>query len=239
MLRRSKKKDMGSPPWMVTFSDMMTLLLVFFVLLYSLSVLDQEKFRKFMASFQGIGILEHNDQPLEKDKEFDYPVPSNGFDYWEERERTIQEIFDTVQNYIMVNGLDIDIEIRMSDRGVVLEIKDEILFESGKAQLKPEAVQVLSKLSGLLNQLPYTISVEGHTDNRPINTSQFPSNWELSTGRAVSVVRFLAERQGVDPQKFLAVGYGEYHPRAPNDTPENMAKNRRVLIVINAKDPYS
>jgi chemotaxis protein MotB len=230
---------MGAPPWMVTFSDMVTLLLVFFVLLYSLSILDQEKFRQFMASFHGIGILERSDQPLEKDKDFDYPVSDNGPNYWEERERTIQEIFDTVQSYIMVNGLDIDIEIRMSDRGVVLEIKDEILFESGKAQLKPEAVQVLSKLSGLLNQLPYTISVEGHTDNRPINTSQFPSNWELSTGRAVSVVRFLAERQGVDPQKFLAVGYGEYHPRAPNDTPENMAKNRRVLIVINAKDPYS
>lgn len=235
-----RKQEEGSPEWMTTFSDLMTLLLVFFVLLYSFSVIDIVKFRRFMASFQGVGILDLGDKPLEKDKEHDFDVPVDSPKHFNDMSRLdpLAEIYIAVQEYIEENDLDAEITVHYSERGVALEIKDKILFASGKAYLKPEARKLLKELSGLFKEVPYTISVEGHTDNRPIHNAQFPSNWELSTARAVTVVRYLTEKLGLDPKKFCAVGYGEYHPVVPNNSLENMARNRRVVIVINSRDPY-
>jgi chemotaxis protein MotB len=240
MLPRKKKQEEGSPQWMTTFSDLMTLLLVFFVLLYSFSVIDVEKFQRFMASFQGAGILDRGTEPLKKDKEKDFDVPSDVQQKINEISKLnpLAEIYFAVQEYISDNNLETDISVKFNENGVALEIKDKILFESAKAELKLEALKILRELAGLFNNIPYTISVEGHTDNRPIHSAKFSSNWELSAARALSVVRFLTDRIGLDPHKFCAVGYGEYHPVAPNDSPSNMAKNRRVVIVINSRNPY-
>ncbi len=237
---KSKKQEEGSPQWMTTFSDLMTLLLVFFVLLYSFSVIDVEKFQRFMASFQGSGILDSGAEPLKKNKDKDFDVPADVQQKMSDLSKLnpLAEIYIAVQEYISDNNLDKEISVKFSERGVALEIKNKILFNSAKAELKPEALKILRELAGLFENIPYTISVEGHTDNRPINSAKFPSNWELSSARALSVVRFLAERIGLDPHKFCAVGYGEYHPVAPNDTAINMAKNRRVVIVINSRNPY-
>lgn len=243
MFKKRKKDKKDEPSWLLTFSDLMTLLLVFFVLLYSLSVIDKVKFQRFMASFQGVGILERGDKPLEEDKQHDFDIgaediPIEAQDIDKQALMLLQETLEKVQDYIEENDLDINVEIRYKDRGIVLEIKDEILFESGKAELKPEAYIILKKLSGLLQTMPNTILVEGHTDNRPIHSSIFPSNWELSTARSLAVVRHMSERLDLAPERFAAVGFGEYRPVVPNDSAQNMARNRRVMIVINAEDVY-
>ncbi|MGI6452780.1 MAG: OmpA family protein [Syntrophomonadaceae bacterium] len=236
MFKKKKKKE--DPGWMMTFSDMMTLLLVFFVLLYSFSVVDIVKFQRFLASFQGVGILERGPEAMEQDKEKDFEIPLEAEADLSNSE-ALYETYLIVEEYIRENNMEMEVSVRLDERGVVLEIKDEILFASGQADLKPDALVVLQSLSGLLRYIPNTISVEGHTDNRPIHNARFPSNWELSTARALAVVRYLSENLGLSPDRFCAVGYGEYRPVAKNDSAENMARNRRVNIVINAENPPS
>lgn len=224
---------------MITYSDLMTQLVVFFVLIFSFSVLNVQKFQRFLASFQGMGVLDGGVAILEQGE----PSPNTGQNPMAmplENEaltlaREMMETYQSVQNFLAQNGLEDTVELRYEEGGVALDIKERILFDSGKADLKPEAMQVLDKLAGLLSQLPNTIKVEGHTDNRPINTPEFPSNWELSAARAIRVVRYFIERHRMDPARFTAVGYGEYRPLVPNDSPEHMAQNRRVVILIGSK----
>jgi chemotaxis protein MotB len=106
------------------------------------------------------------------------------------------------------------------------------MFDSGKADIYPEAKEVIKNIAALLVDEPNRIAIEGHTDNTPINTPEFPSNWELSTKRATNVLKYLLEELKFDPKRLTAAGYGEWHPVAPNDTPENKAKNRRVDLIV-------
>ena len=127
------------------------------------------------------------------------------------------------------------ISISNEEEGLVLRFQDSSLFDQGSATLKPQSYNVLKYVGGILKSKNFKdkfVSVEGHTDNVPINTSTHQSNWELSGNRASNVVRYLIENQGIDPKRLSTAGYGEYHPVAPNDTPANMAKNRRVDIMI-------
>ncbi len=250
MLRRGRKKDdseQGSPHWMTTFSDMMTLLLVFFVMLYSLSVIDEQKLHDFLVSFRGAGILDRGDKPMEEIEPPQETVPNTEISPPEDleveqmipQENTLPEVYLMVKKYISENGLEDMVEVSYERRGVALEIKEHVLFASGKADLRQRAKELLDPLAGLLEQIENRISVEGHTDNRPIQTVEFPTNWELSTARSCRVIRYFVDNHGLDPKKFAAVGFGEYHPVAPNNSQANMARNRRVIIVINARDPYA
>ncbi|NLN06526.1 MAG: OmpA family protein [Firmicutes bacterium] len=216
----------GAPEWMVTYGDMVTLLLCFFVLLYSYSVIDIQKFQQIFASIQLTflgqeGILEQTPDP-NPDVTPVEPDP----------EDNINLTYAAVKEYLRQQGLEDTISARLEDRGVILEIRDNILFDSGKADIKPEAAEVLRKVAGIIRSVPNQIIVEGHTDNVPINTPRYPSNWELSVDRAVRVVRFLIANYHIAPERFLATGYGEYHPVADNSTVEGRARNRRVNIVI-------
>ena len=127
-------------------------------------------------------------------------------------------------------------EIIETEQGVAIQVKESILFETSKSTLREDSKEVLSSIAELLSSIDNTIVVEGHTDNRPISTAEFPSNWELSVDRAVNVVKYFVENTGIDPKRLSATGYGEHHPVVPNDTEENMAKNRRVNILIIADD---
>jgi chemotaxis protein MotB len=255
---RKKKDEEGAPAWMVTYSDLVTLVLVFFVLLYSFSIIDIIKFQQFVASFQGAGILHMGSQPLESPPEpetqdnilqdktvqdiQEKSEQDESLDMGEIQEvieeNPLVEVYITVTNYIKEHDLQEVVEVRFEKRGIALEIKDRILFDSARAELKPNAKEVLKKLAPLLRELPYMTSVEGHTDDRPINTPQFPSNWELSVARALSVVRYFIDDLNLEPERFAIVGLGEYHPIVANDSPENWQLNRRVIIVINAEDPF-
>jgi len=124
------------------------------------------------------------------------------------------------------------VSMEINERGLVIHIVESSLFESGQAVLKPEALSVLDKIAAEIKDLPNQVRVEGHTDDRPIATTRFPSNWELSSARATSVVRYLIGRYAFSPEKLSALGFGEYRPIAPNTSEENRAKNRRVDIVV-------
>ena len=130
-----------------------------------------------------------------------------------------------------------DFSLSMQDRGLVLTVQDKVLFDSGKAELKDSSVQILSKIANILQEKVTTheVLVEGHTDNVPIHVSGWKSNWELSTGRATEVVHFFIDTGGLDPVRFAAVGYGEFHPLASNDEAAGRKINRRVEIVISPK----
>lgn len=249
--KREKKGEMGAGEWLLTYSDMITLVLVFFVLLYSFSNLDVQKFRAFVTSFQGVGVLSFGPSAMQelapqRGTQIETKGPEIGPEEMQqllEAERILQvkatQVYEEVQSFLKEMGLEKEVGVRLEERGVALDIKERVLFDTGKADLKPEAINVLNKLTTLFTRLPYNITIEGHTDSRPINTLEFPSNWELSSARAARVVRYFTEQRGLDPKRFAAVGFGEFRPVAPNTSAENMAQNRRVVMAIHVKDIYA
>lgn len=228
---------------MITYSDMVTLLLTFFVLLYSMSAIDISRFQKIMNSIQlsflgYTGVLERTTE-LDDIEDMDNLRPGDLEEsvtaeelVMLEKMRQAEEIVEKVQEFLQEAALEAGAEVRIEERGVVMELPDRIFFEIGQADLKPEALSVLEKLADLFRGLDNRVIVEGHTCDLPIRTERFPSNWELSVGRSVAVTRYLVDRQGLAPERFIATGYGEYQPLVPNDSPTNRAKNRRVTVVI-------
>lgn len=247
MKRKRKNKEesnLGAPAWMTTFSDLMTLLLTFFILLYSMSTVDTVKFKDIAYSLQSIllgegktTIFENESYPDDIPIEDLKPAKSNEIEAESDISDPIIMLYDKVKGFIESEGLEAEVSVSASEKGVFVNIQDVILFEPGKAELKVRGKKVIDKIQKIIKQFPNEIVVEGHTDNVPIHTSRYPSNWELSVDRAVTVVRYLSETKNIDPTRLSAVGYGEYKPVAPNDTRENKQLNRRVsiLIVINEK----
>ncbi|MBS3898534.1 MAG: OmpA family protein [Dethiobacter sp.] len=226
--KRERHQATGAPEWMTIYGDMVTLLLAFFVLLYSFSVLDVQKFQQIMSSIQISFLGEQGIMELS-------PDPSSGEMIELTVDHNFQDVLVTyqeVKEQLRQEGLEGMIKTRIEERGVVLEIQDQILFDSGRAEIRQEAQVLLQKVARIIAEMPNQIIVEGHTDNVPINTAQFPSNWELSVTRAVRVVRFFSEEQKLPARRFIASGYGEYQPLATNLTVAGRAQNRRVNIII-------
>lgn len=227
----------GAPPWMTTYSDLMSLLLTFFILLYSMSTIDAQKFRNITYSLQealsGLGgqsILEGEVSnellPIEETTS----ISENTIGELIPKE--ILDMYEKVSDYLAENKLDANVTVRMNTQGVFVNIKEAILFGSGSAELKESGLELLMQLEGLINDFDNDIVIEGHTDNIVSKTILYPSNWELSTARAVSVVRYLSEVEMINPSRLSARGYGEYSPIASNDTAQNRAINRRVNMFI-------
>lgn len=215
---------------MTTYGDMITLVLVFFVLLFSLSNLDDKKFELAMLSLQGsLGIMEGGRTLEEGDFVETGEVGMLLISAEEQREFEFLE--ESVQDIIDENQLS-GVRVDMDERGLTIRFVEGVLFDSGRASIKPEAEKVLDTLIPTLKQSHRHIRVEGHTDNLPIKTVEFPSNWELSTARAVNVIKYIIEKHNFSPYIMSAAGYGEYRPIAPNDTDQRRALNRRVDIVI-------
>ena len=138
-----------------------------------------------------------------------------------------------LEEYIRENNLDAELSTEMREEGLMIRIKEHALFPSGSADLVPESQRIGPLVAGLLAQVPERVLVSGHTDNDPISNEQFPSNWELSSVRAMTFMKYLLSiNSNLNPARFSAIGYGEYRPIAPNDTPENKQQNRRVEILI-------
>jgi chemotaxis protein MotB len=212
--------------WIMTYADMMSLLLTFFILIVSFSSLQEAKFKQAAQSLQeAFGILEHPESMIE----FRNPI------YPKVREESIEdEVYyemREIEQVILENGLDQDVQVQVQDDGVLFRIQAPFLFASGQADLKAESRQILQELTVLFRKFPYRIRIEGHTDSIPINSARFPSNWELSAARAVTVARYF---QGLNlpPERIAATGYGEYHPIADNATAAGREKNRRVEIFL-------
>lgn len=233
--KKPQEQKAGLPEWLATYGDLVTLLMCFFVLLFAFSSIDAQKFEAVMQSFQGSAGILSGGKTLT-----DGPLVFNGMPEAQttespEESQKLQELKEKVEEYLEQNNLQANVLVELDARGLLLRFKDNVLFDSGKADLKPDALKILGFLGTVLNTPEFAeryIRVEGHTDNVPINTIRFPSNWELSTGRASSVIRYYIENTQFKPDRFTASGYGEYYPVANNDTPEGRALNRRVDIVI-------
>jgi chemotaxis protein MotB len=132
----------------------------------------------------------------------------------------------------MQSGVNDEISVGMKKEGLVITLSGSMLFESGKTEIRPESTDVLNRLGSIIEPAPGKIRIEGHTDNIPVSTPDIPSNWELSTDRASSVLRYFTETLGMPAERFEIAGYGEFRPVAPNDSRENRAKNRRVEIIL-------
>lgn len=218
-------EEPSAPFWMATFSDMATLLLTFFVLIVSMSEVEVKKFKDALSQFQGrTGVLR-----------YDALTPTVGTinKAGEENDRKRAEKFEEVLKYLEENNLEDKVQVNLTREGLHVSITDSVMFVAGRADLLPVSQKILQLVSKVLDDGVHAVRVEGHTDDRPIRTGRFPSNWELSAGRAGSVVRYLLELETAhDPAIYTAVGYGEYHPVASNDTPEGRASNRRVEILF-------
>lgn len=239
--RARSSQSSGAPKWMVTYSDMVTLILVFFILLFSMSQIDLAKFEAISESFRNRNILDFNssavpmDQPTESTNEFDKPEQLPGFtdeDREVEEEDSLDILLADVEKFLDANDLNDVITANRTERGVVLVLQESILFDPGEAEIIESGKPFLEKIGILLLELPNSVKVEGHTDSKPMSSFRFPSNWELSGARASSVIRYLLDEYDFNMSRFSLAGFGETKPVVPNDSPENMKKNRRVEIII-------
>ncbi|WNS74628.1 flagellar motor protein MotS [Bacillus sp. DTU_2020_1000418_1_SI_GHA_SEK_038] len=235
--RRPPNARKGAPAWMVTFSDLVTLILVFFILLFSMSQIDMIKFKAITESFReqffdfypSVVPLDNpsaldTSMPVVNDKEKDKDA--------DVADQSLENLLIEVQSFLDKNGLDDVVLANRTERGVVLVLQEKVLFAPGQADVIGNAYPFLDKVGELLIKLPNLVKVEGHTDDRPMNSFRYPSNWELSAARASSVINYLIENHQLDSSRFIAVGYSDTRPIVSNDTPENRQKNRRVEIVI-------
>ena len=232
--RRPLPHVSGAPGWMVTYGDMVTLLLTFFVMLFAFSSLNVERFRNIIAAYQGaVGLLDGGTTVTESE-----PLASGDSPNAELIVRNPLEADETVDVLRALAQLREEAELAdaftvdVTERGIVIHFTDRVLFDLGRAELRPDAERVLRGVFDVLASWPHHIRVEGHTDNLPIETVQFPSNWELSTARAARVVRFVVEEGKIPPERLSAAGYGEYRPIADNGTAAGRARNRRVDVVL-------
>lgn len=227
--KRSDDNNEGSPAWMTTFGDMMTLLLVFFVLLYSFSVMDLEKFRGFISSLKNqLGVLDGGKTLTDENLQ----ARGSEGERFNPAQQNFSKIMGEMQEYIAREGLQDKVKLEITQRGLVVTLTGEVLYDIGETRIKSPGREVLDKLFGMIKDIPNNVKVEGHTDNWPINNDKFPSNWELSTTRATNVIRYFIDNYQINPSRLSAAGYSEYRPLYPNNSAKNRARNRRIEVVI-------
>lgn len=212
--------------WQVVYTGFILILLCFFIMLTSFASLENSKITQFAKSFSRAVSVFSGGAAIEK-----------GETMFQSRAMVVHKedpmalLFEQVKSLGRENGLS-DIHIEKSRRGVVMTLADRMLFESGDAVLTASASKVLDKVIGVLKAVPVEIEIVGHTDDRPIQTEKYPSNWELSTARAINVLRYLVLKGGMKAERISAVGQSQYHPRVPNNSSLNRGINRRVEIII-------
>ena len=220
-----KLETAGMMRWLLTYADMITLLLALFIILFSISTINRVKFQALVNQVSG-GF----------DNDWAINQPPNGGTNGNQAlnaSSNIPAIQKQLEKYIQQNHLEKSVQTRLDHRGLVITLlSDKSYYDSGSAQLRPETKVILDRIDKFIAKNSYMIRVEGNTDNVPISTGEYPTNWELSTARATNVVRYLVEKDGLDPSRISAAGYGEYHPRTQNATDTSRQQNRRVDIVI-------
>ncbi|RKY53073.1 MAG: hypothetical protein DRP92_04290 [Candidatus Neomarinimicrobiota bacterium] len=229
-MARKRKEDIekpSSPHWMTTYSDMVTLLLTFFVLLVSFSTIDKVMFDRAMLSVRGaLGVLRRNVSMLSSPT-----VPKESM-LDQRRRAALYRNINAMKELAKAMGYEKDISVEMTTTGFLIRMGSRVLFDLGSADLKPEAYPILQLVGEVLKEDVAEVVVCGHTDNLPIRSGKYPSNWELSTARALSVVKYLINKVGVPPEILVAAGYSEYRPLVPNTSEENRQKNRRVEFLV-------
>jgi len=231
--KRRKKEDTsssGGGGWITTFSDLMSLLLTFFILLYSMSSVSLEKFQEASQSIQSA--LNGGASVIEGSTVEDIETEIETETIEEIIDPELIEMYNEVVAFLETNEMTAQASVEYDKDGIYVNIQESILFGSGSAIIADSGKNTLNNLGELIEQFENDVVIEGYTDNVPMYNADFSSNWELSTGRALSVLRYLSEERNIIPTRLSAKGYGEYHPSVSNDSESNRAKNRRVNIVI-------
>ena len=245
--KRQEEEHEKLERWLVSYADFITLLFAFFVTMYSISRVDEKKMGSVVESLQRAlgstaawqegkkqetGVFEVSDKPLDV-----AIIPVNadkgqGKDDFEKLAAEIKKNIREGQKNDNGEGDLQQVKFIVDKRGLVLRFSERFFFDSGEASVRPEVIPMLNSIAKTLEKIPNHIRIEGHTDSVPINTPRFPSNWELSTSRATSIVHFALTHYHFEPTRLSAAGYGEFRPIASNKTPEGRSQNRRVDIVI-------
>ncbi|MCL2046239.1 MAG: OmpA family protein [Oscillospiraceae bacterium] len=231
--------------WMDTYGDLVTLLLTFFVLLFSMSNIDAAKWKALVGSFTGISPI--GVDPISVEVAIENPVPRVGVrtdnkDGSSENQGTanleeLREMHALMALFIEDGGLDAEIILEEDQYLVRVIFEEQVFFDTADATVRPASYVTLDAVIEMLKTVEHLYSyviVEGHADSRPIRTAQYPSNWHISAYRAVNVLGYIYGVGELDESRLAAVGYGDKHPVVPNDSPENMAKNRRVEFIVEA-----
>lgn len=227
MARKKKDGAGGEDPnfWMGTFSDLLNLLLTFFVLLFSMKSMDKGKLDEALGYFRGGGI-----GPLELGERRSVITPPKVLN--ELAPVTGDLSPEQIRKLLQQREIKKNVDISEDDRGVVVTLSSGLLFDSGEARVQPEARDVLNEVANLVANTSRQVSIEGHTDDLPLVGGRYRSNWELSLARAVDVLNYLLEDPTLNPARFSVAGYADTRPLAPNDSEENRSKNRRVEIIL-------
>lgn len=227
--RHQKKHDEHiDESWLIPYADLLTLLLAMFIILFASSTLDVQKYNamrdSLRAAFHGgtIGIMEHAPELIETETPW--------------MQQNLMDLEKQLNEYIRDNNLNMVLSTTLDEYSLTLTIRDSVLFDSGSAVVKSEFIYVINEISYIIEEFPtYNIVVSGHTDNVPIHTSEFRSNWDLSSVRALNFMNLLLQNDNVKQERFSMAGYGEYRPVASNDTAEGRAQNRRVEVTFRVK----
>jgi chemotaxis protein MotB len=230
--------------WLIPYADLLTLLLALFIILFASSQVDSKKYDQIMKSLNsaftgGTGPFEvATSIPVLKDpatdtKKEDHKEETVSQQQMEQERKDLEELKQKLDGYIKENGLDSQLETKLTPDMLMITIRDHALFTSGSASVKPEAQKLAGAISDMLSQYPtYSIEVAGHTDNVPITRGEFETNWDLSAKRSINFMKYLLVNDKVGPGRFRSIGYGEYRPIETNDTVDGRSKNRRVEVNI-------
>lgn len=226
--KRSKEQKLetaGMMRWLLTYADMITLMLALFIILFAMSTISRVKVQEFAklvsAGFDNSWTV---NQP-----------PSGGTSGTKSQQSSssVPQIEKQLQKFVAQKQLQSRVQVHLDHRGLVVTLlSDKSFYNSGSARLRPETKKILDQIAKFLNKNRNLIRVEGNTDNVPIRTAKYPTNWNLSAARAVNVVRYLVANDHVEPTRLSAAGNGKYHPRTDNSTPQGRQENRRVDIVL-------
>lgn len=217
----------SAPFWMATFSDMATILLTFFVMIVAMSEVEVKKFKEALSYFQGSSGILMNEAVA--------PSPQTTMTSTRQQSASYEDVmrYEEVLRYLEENELSDRVEVNLTDRGLQVIMTDSVMFSSGDANLTESSKTILALVSQVLQHGVQSVVVEGHTDDRPISTNVFPSNWELSAARSSAVVRYLSRLNNTSSNEdYVAIGYGEHRPVSDNSTPAGRARNRRVEILF-------
>ncbi|HML36687.1 MAG TPA: flagellar motor protein MotB [Bacillota bacterium] len=228
MKKRVEHEKDNSDRWLLTYSDLITLLMIFFVVMYAISSVDAQKYQVLSESF---GEVFNGSSGQASSAGIQVSVsPTDG--KTEKVDPALVAAADKIMELIKEKNLQDKVSVSIEERGVVVGLMNTVLFDPGSAQIKPDAVPTLVAIGQIANGVHNYIRVEGNTDDVPQNSAQFPSNWDLASGRSNEVLKLMIGQSGIDPNKISSVSYGEYRPSLPNDSMENRSKNRKVDIVI-------
>ncbi|MGA2373423.1 MAG: flagellar motor protein MotB [Candidatus Korobacteraceae bacterium] len=248
--RRRSTAEVNHERWLVSYADFVTLLFAFFVVLYASAQIDKQRASRLSdainSAFQQLGIFERDGhKPGEIDPRISLPSAVNGaqdLSRWapagqeklgaDQKKQDFNAIRSELEKALAAEIARNEVALHMEADGLVVSLREAGFFDSGSATIKPGAEAAFARVANILREHYCAVRIEGHTDNVPIHTSQFASNWELSTTRSTSLVKALVEQYGVPAERLSAAGYAEFHPAASNDTAKGRQLNRRVDVVI-------